>query len=92
MKSFRTSLAIRMAFGGLAVSSAVGLASILSLRTILNSQLDGTVLHLAEVEAQAGASTAGSDFQFHEGVLLTAHEGPASELTRYAQLWRSDGK
>ncbi|MEK6689060.1 MAG: histidine kinase dimerization/phospho-acceptor domain-containing protein, partial [Gemmatimonadota bacterium] len=92
MKSFRTSLAIRMAFGGLAVSSAVGLASILSLRTILNSQLDGTVLHLAEVEAQAGASMAGSDFQFHEGVLLTAHEGPASELTRYAQLWSSDGK
>ncbi|MEK6597373.1 MAG: histidine kinase dimerization/phospho-acceptor domain-containing protein, partial [Gemmatimonadota bacterium] len=59
---------------------------------ILNSQLDGTVLHLAEVEAQAGASMAGSDFQFHEGVLLTAHEGPASELTRYAQLWSSDGK
>lgn len=92
MKSFRTSLAIRMAFGGLAVFSAVGLASVLSLRTILNSQLDGTLLRLAEVEVQAGASTAGSDFQFHEGVLLTADASPASELTRYAQLWSSDGK
>src|SRR3990167_6701811 len=92
MKSFRTSLAIRMAFGGLAVFSAVGVASILSLRTIRNGQLDGTLLRRAEVEVQAGASTAGSDFQFHEGVLLTADAGAASELTRYAQLWSSDGK
>lgn len=81
-----------MALGGLAVFSAVGVVSILSLRTILSSQLDGTLLHLAEVEAQAGASTAGSDFQFHEGVLLAAHEGPAIELIRYAQLWSNDGK
>ncbi len=92
VKSFRTSLAIRMAAGGLALFVAVGAASILALRTILNRQLDGTILHLAEVEAQAGAAAAGSAFQFHEGVLLSAREGPAVELTRYAQLWTSDGR
>lgn len=92
MKSFRTSLALRMALGGLALFAAVGLASVLALRTILYSQLDGTLLHLAEVEAQAGAAAAGSDFQFHEGVLLAAREGPTVELTRYAQLWTSAGQ
>ena len=91
MKSFRTSLALRMAVGGLALFAAVGITSLLALRTILNRQLDGTLLHLAEVEAQAGAAVAGSDFQFHEGVLLAAREGPTSELTRYAQLWTSAG-
>ena len=92
MKSFRTSLALRMALGGLALFTAVGVTSVLALRTILYSQLDGTLLHLAEVEAQAGAAAAGSDFQFHEGVLLAAREGPTVELTRYAQLWTSDGQ
>ena len=92
MKSFRNSLALRMALGGLALFVAVGVASVLALRTILYNQLDGTLLHLAEVEAQAGAAAAGSDFQFHEGVLLAAREGPTVELTRYAQLWTSAGQ
>lgn len=91
MKSFRTTLALRMAIGGLALFAAVGVASVLALRSILYSQLDGTLLHLAEVEAQAGAAAAGSDFQFHEGVLLSARDGPVVELTRYAQLWSSEG-
>ena len=92
MKSFRTSLALRMAMGGLALFAAMGVTSVAALRTILNSQLDGTLLHLAEVEAQAGAAAAGPEFQFHEGVLLAAREGPTVELTRYAQLWTSDGR
>ncbi len=92
MNSFRTSLALRMAIGGMALFAAVGIASVLALRTILYSQLDGTLLHLAEVEAQAGAAAAGSDFQFHEGVLLAAGEGSAVEITRYGQLWTSDGQ
>ena len=37
----------------------MGVASAAALRTLLNSQLDGTLLHLAEVEAQAGAAAAG---------------------------------
>ncbi|NOT09172.1 MAG: hypothetical protein HOP28_13315 [Gemmatimonadales bacterium] len=81
-----------MAIGGLALFAAVGIASVLALRSILYSQLDGTLLHLAEVEAQAGAAVAGSDFQFHEGVLLSAPGGSTVELTRYAQLWTSDGR
>ena len=37
-------------------TSIVNVASVLALRSILYSQLNGTLLHLAEVEAQAGAA------------------------------------
>lgn len=92
MTSFRTSLALRIGIGTLLVFVAMGTVSVLALRSILSEQLDGTLLHLAEVEAQAGAATTGSDFEFHEGVLLASSEGPATELTRYAQLWTSEGR
>ena len=91
MRSFRVSLALHMALSGLLLFVSVGVACILALRSILYSQLDGTLLHLAEVEAKAGAAATGSDFEFHEGVLLASREGPAAELTRYAQLWTRDG-
>jgi two-component system OmpR family sensor kinase len=92
VKSFRAALAFRVALAVLALLAAAGVVSVLALRTILYRQLDGTLLHLAEVEAQAGAATSGSEFQFHEGVLLAAREGPSEELIRYAQLWSHDGR
>jgi two-component system OmpR family sensor kinase len=90
--SFRAALARRMALSALLLFVSIGSASVLALRSILYRQLDNTLLHLAEVEAKAGAATSSSDFEFHEGVLLSAHPGSAAELTRYAQLWTSDGR
>ena len=81
-----------MAASGLVLFVATGVTSILALRSILYRQLDGTLLHLAEVEAKAGAAATGPDFEFHEGVLLASREGPTPELTRYAQLWTRDGR
>lgn len=92
MRSFRLSLALRMALGMLALFAAAAAVSIVALRTLLYSQLDGTLLHIAEVEARHGAASTGSRFAFHEGVLLQAREGVASPLTRYAQLWTSEGR
>ena len=92
MTSFRAQLAVRMALNALGLFIAIGLACVLALRALLHNQLDGTLLHLAEVEAQAGAATTGSDFEFHEGVLLAAREGSTAELTRFAQLWTREGK
>ncbi|MEP6573730.1 MAG: ATP-binding protein [Gemmatimonadota bacterium] len=91
MRSFRLALAFRTAVGILALTLLLGLFSALALRTLLYRQLDGTLVHLAEVEAQAGAAHTSSEFEFHEGVLLSARSGAGAELTRYAQLWSSDG-
>ena len=90
--SFRMALALRTAGGVLALTLLLGVISALALRSLLYRQLDETLVHLAEVEAQAGAAHTSSEFEFHEGVLLTARPGPSAELTRYAQLWTSDGQ
>jgi two-component system, OmpR family, sensor kinase len=91
MRSFRLSLALRTAAAILALTLLLSVASVLALRALLYRQLDRTLVHLAEVEAQAGAAHSGPDFQFHEGVLLGGHRAAGDELTRYAQLWTSDG-
>jgi two-component system OmpR family sensor kinase len=91
-RSFRLTLALRAAGGVLALTLLLGVISALALRTLLYRQLDDTLVHLAEVEAQAGAAYTSSEFEFHEGVLLAARAGPSAELTRYAQLWTSDGQ
>jgi two-component system OmpR family sensor kinase len=91
MRSFRLRLATRFALTMLVILIAVGAAATVLLRVILARQLDGTLLQLAEVEALSGASTSGPDFRFHEGVFLTSRVRSA-ELTRYAELWSSDGE
>ncbi len=91
MRSLRFQLALRFALTLLAIIVAVGAASTLLLRARLYHQLDRTLLTLAEVEAEAGASTMSSSFHFHEGVFLSRSSHPLSELTRYAELWEADG-
>lgn len=91
MRSFRVALALRTTVAVLALTALLVAISVYALRTLLYAQLDGTLLHLAEVEAAAGAAQVGSAFQFHEGVLLSSRAGAGAELTRYAQLWTSDG-
>jgi two-component system, OmpR family, sensor kinase len=90
VRSFRAALALRVGAGALLLFTALGLAAVATLRTLLGHQLDATLLRIAETEAQAGADAASADFAFHEGVLL-AGNGGVPELTRYAQLWSSDG-
>ncbi len=80
-----------MALSMFGLSVVVAGGSVVALRALLMSQLDGTLLHLAEVEARHGAASGTSAFAFHEGVLLQAGEGSTTPLTRYAQLWTSDG-
>jgi two-component system OmpR family sensor kinase len=91
MRSFRLTLALRTAAGVLALMLLLAFISAVALRALLYRQLDGTLVHLAEVEAEAGAAQMGSAFQFHEGVLLSSGGGAGAELTRYAELWTSDG-
>jgi two-component system OmpR family sensor kinase len=91
MRSFRFQLALRFALTLLGIIVAVGAGSTLFLRERLYHQLDRTLMTLAEVEAEAGASTTSSSFHFHEGVFLAASRHPLSELTRYAELWEENG-
>ena len=90
MRSFRAALALRVGAGALLLFLTLGFATVLTLRSLLWRQLDATLVRIAETEAQAGAAATSSDFQFHEGVLM-APDAAVPELSRYAQLWGSDG-
>ena len=92
LRSFRLQLAIRFAVTMMVVIAGVGVAATYSLRLILYRQLDETLLQLAEVEALAGASTTGPEFAFHEGVFLAGTRLPLSDLTRFAELWDTEGR
>jgi two-component system OmpR family sensor kinase len=92
VRSFRAALALRVGLGALGLFLVLAVATVLSLRSLLRQQLDATLLRIAETEAQAGAAATSSDFAFHEGVLLGDREAAVPELTRYAQLWSSDGR
>jgi len=92
LRSFRVQLAVRFALTMLVVIAGVGAAATVALRVILHRQLDQTLVQLAEVEALAGASTSGPDFAFHEGVFLAGTRLPLSQLTRYAELWDTEGR
>jgi two-component system OmpR family sensor kinase len=92
IRSFRAQLALRFALTLLAILVALGAGSTALLRARLFHQLDRTLLTLAEVEAEAGASTTGPAFRFHEGVFLARSLRPLSELTRYAELWNDRGE
>jgi two-component system OmpR family sensor kinase len=92
IRSFRAQIALRFALTLLAILVALGAGSTVLLRARLYHQLDRTLLALAEVEAEAGASTTGPSFHFHEGVFLSRSAQPLSELTRYAELWDDRGR
>jgi two-component system OmpR family sensor kinase len=92
IRSFRAQLALRFALTLLVILVVLAAASTALLRARLHNQLDRTLLTLAEVEAEAGASTTGSSFRFHEGVFLARSRRPLSELTRYAELWDERGE
>jgi two-component system OmpR family sensor kinase len=92
VRSFRIQLALRFALTMLGIIVAIGVGSTLLLRARLYHQLDRTLLALAEVEAEAGASATSSAFRFHEGVFLARSSLPPSELTRYAELWDDAGE
>lgn len=91
MTSFRQSLARRVALNMFGLSVIVAGGSVVAMRALLLSQLDGTLLHIAEVEARHGAASGTSAFAFHEGVLLQSGQASTTPLTRFAQLWTSDG-
>jgi len=78
-----------LAVGALLASVAV--LSIYVLGRLLENELDRTLLRIAEVEAEAGASATAANFQFHEAVLVARGDAVLPELARYAQLLAGDG-
>jgi signal transduction histidine kinase len=66
MRSFRTTLALRVGLGTLALALVLALGGMLFLRARLLSNLDASLLELAELESAYGADSVSAGFQFRQ--------------------------
>lgn len=90
MKSFRSALALRVALQALGVAVVVLTGSTLYLRFHLFSNLDSSLLEIAQLESQYGGNAASGDFRFRaEPLVPSAGEAPAHQS--WAQLVMRDG-
>lgn len=89
MRSLRTTLALRVGLGTLALALVLGLGAVLVLRARLLSNLDASLLELAELESAFGADSITAEFRFRS----THFRPPDAENDRefWAQLLSSDG-
>ena len=89
MRSFRTTLALRVGLGTLALALVLALGGMLFLRARLLSNLDASLLELAELESAYGADSVSAEFHFRQ-----RHFRPPDyfgEREFWAQLLSSEG-
>lgn len=91
VRSFRSRLALRFGATVLLVSIVGSLLGFLALRGILRTQLDRSLLRLAEIEAAAAADFEDESVRFHEDLYASPAHAEASPI-RYAEVWSRDGE
>jgi len=90
-QSFRGRLAIRFGAALCVVALVGSTIGYLALRTFLYQRLDGIVAQLANIEAAATADSPDDQVHFHDEVFLGSGPGFEALLTRYAQVWSTQG-
>ncbi|MFV1985983.1 MAG: sensor histidine kinase [Gemmatimonadota bacterium] len=92
MGSFRLHLAIRLAGVLVAAVAVLGGIAFLALRQITYAQLDEALLRLAEIEAAATSDAPASSAHFHDNVYQEAKSEVSKRISRYAEIWTTDGR
>lgn len=91
MRSFRSALALRVAFQALGVAVVVLAGATLYLRVLLLSNLDASLLELARLGAQYGADPGGSAFHFRPEP-PAAFSAPVAVHQSWEQLLNASGE
>ncbi len=91
MRSFRFQLALRAAAAMAVGMTAVGAVTFLGLRSILDSELDASILNVASIQAASLTDAPGGEMHFHEWELTPEEAASLEDLIRYAQVWQADG-
>lgn len=89
MRSFRTTLALRVGLGTLALALLLGLGGVLFLRARLLSNMDTSLQEIAELESAFGADSITPEFHFRSTHFLPPIG--ANDREFWAQLLSSDG-
>jgi len=91
MRSFRSHLALRatVAIGG--GVAAIGLVSFLALRSVLDGELNASILSVASIQAASLTDGPEGTMHFHEWELTPDEAASLRDVIRYAQVWQVDG-
>ena len=90
-RSFRFQLALRAATAMAVGLAAVGTATFLGLRSILDNELDASISNVASIQAASLTDAPSGEMHFHEWELTPEEAASLEDLVRYAQVWQADG-
>jgi two-component system OmpR family sensor kinase len=89
--SFRFQLALRATAAMALGLAAVAVVTFLAVRSILDRELDASILNVASIQAASLTDAPSGAMHFHEWELTPDEATSLQELIRYAQVWQGDG-
>lgn len=90
-RSFRMRLAVRATLSMALALAVVSTVSVLLLRSVLDGEVDATVLEVAAIQAASLTDELSGAMSFHDWELTPDEVDAVQDLVRYAQVWQSDG-
>jgi two-component system OmpR family sensor kinase len=90
-RSFRVQLAFRAAVASAIALGTISAVSVLALGSVLDGDLDATVLNVATIQAASLTDGPAGEMHFHDWELTPEEAESVSDLVRYAQVWQVDG-
>lgn len=91
-RSFRALLAFRASGGAVLAMAALSVVTWVTLRSVLDREVDSSILNVASIQAASLADDPGGKMQFHEWQLTPDEAASVRDLIRYAQVWDESGR
>ena len=71
--------------------AALSAVTLLTLRAVLDREIDASILSIASIQAGSLADGPEGTMHFHEWDITPAEAASVRDLVRYAQVWQADG-
>jgi two-component system OmpR family sensor kinase len=71
--------------------AAVSVVSLVLLRSVLDGEIDATILEVAAIQAASLTDEQSGEMSFHDWELTPDEVDAVQDLVRYAQVWQADG-
>jgi two-component system OmpR family sensor kinase len=84
-------LALQAALTMAVALTSVSVVSVLALRSVLDREIDATVLDVAAIHAASLTDARSAEMRFHDWELTPDEAESVQDLVRYAQVWQADG-
>jgi len=91
MRSFRVQLPRRFTLAMTAAVVVISVASLLTLRRVLDRELNASILNVASIQAASVTDSPDGEMHFHEWQLTPVEAQSVRDLIRYAQIWSEEG-